>query len=199
MMPSIIPFASLCYSKHSNLFFNSSPIDSQTGVQQDDPLAPLLFSVAIWPLIDKIESKLPNLSQYCWYFDDGIIAATEIELSKALEFLSESGEKFGLELRKDWCDLWSIESMTKIDSLIKRNCVDGIEILRAAIESDVFNSSCLLKRVKKIRGSSRQFSICRRSSMCSWCFAFLPWCSQNGLLFAMQFSFRRIKQKLSKI
>ena len=33
MMPSIISFASFRYSKHSNLFFNSSPFDSQPGVQ----------------------------------------------------------------------------------------------------------------------------------------------------------------------
>ena len=106
--------------------------------------------MAICPLIDEIESKIPNLLQHLWYFDDGINAGTEIELCEALEILSESGEKFGLELRKDKCELWSFESMTKIDNLIKRNCVDGIEILGAAIGSEAFVSSCLLKRVKKL-------------------------------------------------
>ena len=101
-------------------------------MQQGDPLGPLLFSFAIWPLIDEIKSKLPNLSQHCWYLEDGIIAGTEIELCKALEILSESGEKYDLEIRKDKCERWSIEGMTKIDSLIKRNCIDGIEFLGAA-------------------------------------------------------------------
>ena len=40
--------------------------------------------------------------------------------------------------------------MTKVDSLIMRNCVDGIEFLGAAIGSDAFVSSCLLERVKKL-------------------------------------------------
>ena len=40
--------------------------------------------------------------------------------------------------------------MTKIDSLIKRNCVVGIETLGAAKGSDAFVSSCLLKSVKKL-------------------------------------------------
>ena len=114
LTPSIISFASFCYSKHSDLFFNSSTVESQTGVQQGDSLRPLLFSLAILSLIDKIEIKIPNLMQHCWYLDDGIIARTEIELCKALEILSESGEKFDLELRKDKCELWSIESMTKM-------------------------------------------------------------------------------------
>ena len=55
-----------------------------------------------------------------------------------------------MELRKDKCELCSIESMTKVDSLIKRDCVDGIEILGAAIGSDAFVSSCFLKRFKKL-------------------------------------------------
>ena len=76
------------------MFFNSSTVGSETGVQQGDPLGPLLFSLAIWPLIDEIESKIPNLLQHCWYLDDGIIEGTEIDLCKALEILSESGEKF---------------------------------------------------------------------------------------------------------
>ena len=61
LMPSIMSFASFCYSKHSDLFFNSSTVDCQTGVQQGDPLGPLSFSLAFSPLIDEIESKLPNL------------------------------------------------------------------------------------------------------------------------------------------
>ena len=69
---------------------------------------------------------------------------------KALEILSESGEKFSFELRKDKCELWSIKFTMKVDKLIWRNCIGGIIILGAAIGSDAFVSSCLLKRVKKL-------------------------------------------------
>ena len=92
LMPSIMSFESFWYSKHSDLFFNSSTDDCQTGVQQGDPLGLLLFLLAIWPVIDEIKSKTPNPWKHCWYFDDGIIAGTKIELCKALEILSESGE-----------------------------------------------------------------------------------------------------------
>ena len=38
--------------------------------------------------------------------------------------------------------------MMKVDSFIKRNCVDGFEILGAATGSAAFVSSCLLKALK---------------------------------------------------
>ena len=39
--------------------------------------------------------------------------------------------------------------MNEIDSLIKRNNLDGIKVLAAAIGSDAFVSACRLKRVRK--------------------------------------------------
>ena len=150
LMPDIMLFASFWYPKHSESFLNSSTVDSQAGVQQGDLLGAFLFSLAIWLLIDKIESKLPNLSHNCWYLNDGIIAGTEIELNITLEIPSEAGAKFDLEIRKDKCELWSIGSKTKVDSLIKRNYVVGIEFLGAAMGSDTFISSCLLERAEKL-------------------------------------------------
>ena len=41
------------------------------------------------------------------------------------------------------------QSLSELDSLIKSNSLDGIEVLRPAIGSDVFVSYCLLKRVKR--------------------------------------------------
>ena len=99
---------------HSDLFFNSSTFDCQSGLRQGAPLGPFLFLLAIWPLIDEIESKSPNLLQRCWYLDGGIIASTEIELREALKLLTESGEEFSLELKKNKCELWSIKSKKKM-------------------------------------------------------------------------------------
>ena len=62
------------------------------------------------------------------------------------------------------------QKMTEIDSLIKRNCVEGIEYGGAAIRCD----APIYSNALKVRRFSRQFSICRGSSMCSYVFAFLP-------------------------
>ena len=42
-IPSLAPFASFCYSQHSKLFFNATLIQSESAVQQGDPLGPLLI------------------------------------------------------------------------------------------------------------------------------------------------------------
>ena len=65
----------------------------------------------MWLLITEIKSKLSNLAQHCWYLDDGILAGPETERSEALEILTVSGTKCGLELRKDKCGLWLIEDI----------------------------------------------------------------------------------------
>ena len=82
LLPILMSFEYFCYSKHSDLFFKSSTVLSQTGAQKGDPPGPLFLSLAIWPPIDEIENKLPMLSQNCWYIDDGIIAGTEIKFVK---------------------------------------------------------------------------------------------------------------------
>ena len=42
LMPGVMTFASIFYSKHSDFFFNCTMVYSQSGVQQGDQLGPLL-------------------------------------------------------------------------------------------------------------------------------------------------------------
>ena len=106
LFTSFAPFAP-CYSQHSQLFFNATHFQSESGVQQRDPMGPLLFYVGHWPIIKELDDKLSNLMQNSWYLDDGIIAGKEEELCESLEFLATHGKKCGLELRRDKCELWS--------------------------------------------------------------------------------------------
>ena len=116
-------------------------------MQQGDPLGPLLFSLTLWPIIEEIKTKIPNLTQHCWYLDDGIIAGTEPELNEALDILTVSGKTCGLELRRDKCEVWSKGTLNTIDSRIKRYSREGLEILGAAVRSPRFVASSIQKRV----------------------------------------------------
>ena len=50
-LPGLSPWAEWCYGLHSRLLFQGSPLSSETGVQQGDPLGPLLVSLALQPAL----------------------------------------------------------------------------------------------------------------------------------------------------
>ena len=55
--------------------------------------------------------------------DDFIMTGSETEIRKASETLTISETNCSLELRKDKCELWSIEIINKTDSRIKKKSV----------------------------------------------------------------------------
>ena len=119
-------------------------------MQHGGPLGALLSCLTLWPIVEKkIESKLLNYTQRCCYLDDGIIAGTETELNKVLGILTVSSETFGLELRRDKCEVWS-KGLYTIRSIITRYRRVGFEILGAALGSPRFLASSIKKRVHKI-------------------------------------------------
>src|SRR6185437_4586972 len=54
--PALYAFVSQCYAVPSNLQFGDMILLSMCGVQQGDPLGPLLFCLAIHPLLCKMSS-----------------------------------------------------------------------------------------------------------------------------------------------
>ena len=113
-IPGIVAFSSFCYSQHTPLFYNKSIIQSEkSGVQQGDPLGPLLFSVTLWPIIKKIRTSVPSLLQHTWFLDDGFIAGSEDQIKQTLGILDNEGPERGLILTKDKFEQWSIKDCLK--------------------------------------------------------------------------------------
>src|SRR6185436_3086291 len=67
-LPMLFPFVHASYAQHSALLFHSSVVSSQEGVQQGDPLGPILFSLAIHSVIEACQSELQVA-----YLDDVIL------------------------------------------------------------------------------------------------------------------------------
>ncbi|GJR25692.1 reverse transcriptase domain-containing protein [Tanacetum coccineum] len=70
--PTISRWVEFCYSNPARLYYGEHTLWSCQGVQQGDPLGPLLFSLVLHPLICKIRDSF-SLSLHAWYLDDGTI------------------------------------------------------------------------------------------------------------------------------
>ncbi|GKA21523.1 putative reverse transcriptase domain-containing protein, partial [Tanacetum coccineum] len=71
-----------CYSNLARLYYEEHTLWSCQGVQQGDPLGPLLFDLVLHPLICKIRDSF-SLSLHAWYLDDGTIVGDTLVVGKA--------------------------------------------------------------------------------------------------------------------
>jgi len=116
--PDIFPFIYQCYGKPSFLMFGKEVILSQSGVQQGDPLGPMLFCLSINNLIKSLGSRFN-----AWYLDDGSLGDSSAVVLNDLQTVIEQSKCLGLELNFEKCELF---------------CVNGID---SSIVSK-FNSLC---------------------------------------------------------
>ena len=107
LIPGIAAFTNFCNSQHVPLLYKNASLQSESGVQQGDPLGPLLF-VDVTACYRKIKDTVPNLTKQTWYLDDCSVAGSEDQIRTTLDILANESPKKCLYLRKDTCKLWSI-------------------------------------------------------------------------------------------
>ena len=69
--PEIAKRSFLAYSKPSSVIASGHSITTSTGVQQGDPIGPLLFALAVDQIASGVESELS-----VWYLDDATIGGS---------------------------------------------------------------------------------------------------------------------------
>eukprot|EP00731_Ephydatia_muelleri_P011926 Em0006g820a len=151
--PEIFPWTLWCYGVHPKLWHPMGMLRSATGVQQGDPLGPLLFSLVLHGLILKIaeDDMCGELLFNKWYLDDGVLAGTSLSVRAALDVISSLGPSLGLYINFAKCEVFGKAELSAFPSEItKRYHTPQLEILGAPIGNEEFCNNFVINKQSSV-------------------------------------------------
>jgi len=162
LVPSIYPFLHSVYSSPSSLFWDNRTLSSSEGVQQGDPLGPLLFCLAIY----HHSTLLPAVE----YSDDITLGGSTEEILHNLE----SFAKIGLTLNNQKSEIICNDPVTRGTIIIAMPGACVVESLRATLLGYPIGNACCISDVLKdkinaleVMGDSCSTSQCMMASSSS--------------------------------
>ena len=86
-LPSLLPWANWSLCNPSELYWEQHTLSSTTGIQQGDPLGPLLFACGIQPILESLRDNFPEATSW-WYLNDGNILVSADQTPRIFERLA---------------------------------------------------------------------------------------------------------------
>lgn len=105
--PGLLPWVSFSLGTEGTLFIDDvHSIKSSRGVQQGDPLGPLLFSLGLHSIPSLIEQEFKDENFFqVWYLDDGVLIGKRKHVLRALDLINAESKSFGMELNLQKCEI----------------------------------------------------------------------------------------------
>ncbi|GJX74848.1 putative reverse transcriptase domain-containing protein [Tanacetum coccineum] len=143
--PSISLWVDFLYGQAARLYMGDTHIWSTTGVQQGDPLGPLLFALVLHPLVHKIRDSC-KLLLHAWYLDDGTVIGDSEEVARVLDIIKVSGPGLSLELNIKKTEIfWPSFNGAKL-----REGLFPVDIRRPSLGVKLLGESCLCGSIENI-------------------------------------------------
>eukprot|EP00438_Fugacium_kawagutii_P017492 Skav211850 [mRNA] locus=scaffold1622:6900:9179:+ [translate_table: standard] len=101
--PSLTRWVRWCYGGPTTLQFGGTALQSAAGVQQGDPLGPLLFAAALQPLATELREGPLDLALF--YLDDGVLAGDVAAVGAAVAHVQQRAASLGLRLNLSKCEV----------------------------------------------------------------------------------------------
>ena len=180
-IPELLPWSQWCYGQHPALWHSLGTISSEIGVQQGDPLCPLLFCLVLQQIISAIAEDVDceSLLFHHWYIDDGVVAGPVAAITWVLAIIQERGPPLGLNINFAKCELFSLRDLSSFPEEMRRSNVPHFEILGAPIGDLVFcakfvaqkqsEASKLLKELEAVGSIDPQVALLLLRQCGSYC------------------------------
>lgn len=158
--PELLPWVLFCYRYPAWLYSGEDIIEARAGVQQGDPLGPLLFALALQPLLEKLQRINSQTDEpapiVVAYLDDiSIISPSVATAKRCIDLLCEEGPPLGLIVSKEKTMFWqddgiSYELIDSVGNDFHINYEPGFELLGGVVSRDrFFTETIVMKRINK--------------------------------------------------
>lgn len=166
--PVIYPWVASTLCCSGLLFFDKHLLYSRAGVQQGDPLGPMLFALAIHPLLLRL-AAISQLHVSAWYLDDGTLAGSQAAVTAGLEAIAAAGPALGLHLSREKTRVWwpsfspSPSTLASFDHLqlpASSVAADGVKVLGSPVStSPAFRASYVRERIAACTSAMQRLSL----------------------------------------
>ena len=145
-LPALARWAWWSLSQKGKLMNGETTVGAERGVQQGDPLAPLLFACGVQKPLQELHARHPSLLNL-WYLDDGHVFGDVSALDRFSQEVTPALGTVGLRVNSRKCHVYSLTDYASCPNL----STDGLEVLGSAVGSDSFVQKVLSRKFLRAR------------------------------------------------